>query len=526
MNGPWKQTDDAEQGNTPDHAEAMTPGAAAPEAVGVSGTTDAEEAVCGSATSSPAPTSRRERRRSEGHHRPGDPELEPQRSRSTYQSTGAVPRLPQPTPGENAEREAAYAVPEPPRTDVGGGLREAPGELHVHGPLRRFWERIKLVPLIILVLCVIAAVVAGIMRQGDLNAALSGRQAAVPPIAPGAVASAEAYPSFAECQPAPEPIPAEQPWQGAAFAESEAIFTENNVSGGERVIEGQDGWVFWSDYQWKNFSQALGRRTLSQEEMDAWYSHYKGVADELEAEGIPIVILIAPGKWDVYRDKLPTWTKDIQGSTTFDYLRAAHPDLPIIDVRDGVRAARDKADTYEPLNSHWTNYGGWAAWKTAAPCIQSLGEGFRHVEAPAITSVKNEMSNSEFAQDGYSEAPKDATTPVWAEKPSPMTVIGKDGQEKQTTSDYPADMLEAPLTTHTEHAQTDLTALIYRDSFGTALAPSWQASFATTLQRSHGISSDGSTPDIVAEAKQHKPDIVILEFTERYLHFVPGQPAQ
>lgn len=518
MNGPWHAPEPRD-----DRPEEALLSSAPHEEAQAERVTPTEEA--GSSTPQ-GPSSRRERRRSEGHHRPGDPELEPQRSRSTYQPTGAVPRIPAPdTSLENGE-STAHAAPEATPTQAGGGLREAPGELHVHGPLRRFWERIKLVPLILLVLCVIAAIVAGVIRQGELDAVLSARQGAMPPVLPGQAITASSHAAFADCQPAPKPIPQQQPWLGEAFADSEASYAEHAVEASQRTVEGKDGWVFWSDYQWKNFSQALGRRVLSAEEMGAWYAHYKGVADELEAEGIPFVILIAPGKWDVYRDKLPAWTEHLQGSTTFDYLRAAHPDLPIIDVREGVRDARDRGETYERLNSHWTNYGGWAAWNTAAPCIQALGDKFHAVKAPEITDVVKDASHNEFAEDGYPDRPDDATKPVWAKDPSPMTITDQHGAKHEAKSDYPADMLEAPITTHTEHAQTDATALIFRDSFGTALAPSWQASFATTLQRSHGISADGSTPDIVTEARKEKPDIVILEFTERYLHFVPGQPAQ
>ena len=156
-------------------------------------------------------------------------------------------------------------------------------------------------------------------------------------------------------------------------------------------IRDRDGWVFWSDYQWENFSQALGRRTLSDREMSAWATAFGQLRDDLAADGIPLVILIAPAKWDAYPDKLPSWASELRGATTLDRIRLAHPDLPIVDVRAALSRARTGtaerpgANTYEPNNSHWTDYGGFVAWETLARCIASLDERFADVRAAQIS---------------------------------------------------------------------------------------------------------------------------------------------
>lgn len=397
-------------------------------------------------------------------------------------------------------------------------LREAPGELPVHGPLRRAWERMRLVPLLLLVACVIAAAIVGGMTQAEAD-----RRAALPPATAGATAPAAA--DGAECAPAQPPLPAEQPWQGEAREASDAVYQEATAGLQQPVIEGRDGWLFWSDYQWQNFSQGLGRRVQTTEEMDAWSSHYQGVADALEAEGIRFHILIAPAKWDAYRDQLPEWADGIQGSTTYDYLRVAHPELPLIDVREAVRHGAAEADTYERENSHWTAYGGHVAWAQAARCLASAGGPLAGIRAPELAGVETVQGINEFAPYGYVDGiPAGHTRPVYAEAPSPMTLANKDGEVLHVDTAHPTDMLEMPARTVTERPQSEATALVFRDSFGGGIAPGLQAAFAETTQISHGIGT-GEAADIQGIALEQRPDVVILEMTERYFYFAPGIPA-
>lgn len=403
----------------------------------------------------------------------------------------------------------------PERDAAREGLREVPGDKLARGPLLRLWDRLRLAPLLALLGCVTAATVVGGTTQAELD-----RAAAMPPATAGA--SAPVGEAGAVCAPARPAIPDAQPWQGDARAGSEAIYEASTASLQGPVIEGRDGWLFWSDYQWQNFSQGLGRRVQSVAEMDAWSAHYQGIADELEAKGIPFAILIAPAKWDAYRGQLPEWADGIQGSTTFDYLRAAHPELPLVDVRDAVAQGAAQADTYERDNSHWTPYGGYVAWEQTARCLASLGGDFAGIAAPPISGVATEQGNSEFAVYGFEPSAPGLTVPVFAEAPGPMTLVDKDGRTHQLAWDYPTDMLEMPATTLTPNAQSSARALVLRDSFGGAIAPGLQAAFAETTQVSHGIGSEAPA-DILALAEEEQPDVVILELTERYLHFIPGQ---
>lgn len=395
----------------------------------------------------------------------------------------------------------------------------------------RVRERLRYVPLIGLLIAVIVATVLGVVA-GSRDAAPEEGATPLEPTAAvnelgsgGGLAPTGMLP---DCQSlVPEPA-AQQPWEGEARAASEAVFAEHAPREG-RIVIGQDRWVFWSDYQWENFSQALGRRTLSDREMSAWATAFGQLRDDLAADGIPLVILIAPAKWDAYPDKLPDWASELRGATTLDRIRLAHPDLPIVDVRAALSRARTgtaerpAANTYEPNNSHWTDYGGFVAWETLSPCIASLDESFADVRPAQISGVSTRASNNEFAPDGIANGAAASTVPDWSEPSLGMQMTDGEGRTREVTSNYRTDLTETPATTRTPDAHTDATALVLRDSFGTALAPGLQRSFTRTVQIDLAVGSEREA-NIRAAVTKHRPDIVIVEMTERYLRFIPNQP--
>lgn len=85
-------------------------------------------------------------------------------------------------------------------------------------------------------------------------------------------------------------------------------------------------------------------------------------------------------------------------------------------------------------------------------------------------------------------------------------------------------MLELPAMTETLDPQSEATALIVRDSQGNSIGPAWQAGFASTKQIGHNLGSAGPPADIVAEADEFQPDVVVFEITERYLNWIPTLP--
>jgi hypothetical protein len=316
----------------------------------------------------------------------------------------------------------------------------------------------------------------------------------------------------------------DEPWRGKRRASSERLYTARMKQEHPAYVRGRNGWQFLGDRFHENFSQAVGRTTLSGTQRRAWARWFRHSQRVVERAGGRYFVVVAPAKWDVYSHKLPRWAQRLRGTTSLDAMLAEHPDLPWIDTRAALRREARRHDTYEPLNSHWTPYGGYVAWKAVARCLRASGAELAAVDVPPITGVGAGPSPNEFGPFGVPDGPPRSTYPVYA-APHPETTMTHlpDGAPMENAPDHVTDVLWSPLRTDTPQAQAPgVSMLTLRDSMGSALSPLWSTSFGTTFQYAHGINQMGfSPPDLAALVAAYQPRLVLFVITERWLH---GRP--
>lgn len=316
----------------------------------------------------------------------------------------------------------------------------------------------------------------------------------------------------------------EEPWRGVRRQQSERTFQARMEKEHPGYVRGRGPWMFLGDRYHDNFSQALGRKSLSAKQRQAWASWLSGIQRVVEQAGGHYFVVVAPAKWDVYSHQLPRWARRLRGTTSLQALMSEHPELPWIDTRAALRRAARRHDTYEPRNSHWTPYGGYVAWRAIARCLRVTAPEFGAVDVPPITGVGVGAGSNEFGVYGVPDGPPRCTSPVYAQ-PHPDTTMTHlpDGTPMASPPDHVTDVLWTPLRTETPEAQApDLTLLTLRDSMGSALSPLWSTSFGTTFQHAHGINQMGfSPPDVPALVSSYQPDLVLLVLTERWLR---GRP--
>lgn len=328
------------------------------------------------------------------------------------------------------------------------------------------------------------------------------------------------------CRPSVESAPTST-WQGSGADSAEAVYQEHADAWSTPYVLGEDGWVFWGDVQANNFSQAIGRRFLSAAELDAWYSYFSVISSKLDELGIPFYIVVAPAKWAVYADDLPSWTDEIRGQTPLDQLIAAHPDLPIIDLRSQLIDARSTAQTYSRVNSHWTDFGGWVAWNAIAGCIQATAPQLGSISAPPIEGATVIGDFNEFADYGIVNPEPDWTAPIYSVPLAPVTVTSV--ADASTTIQAGADrtqLLSLPVITTNASAASNLRLLFAGDSFGTMLSAPMQQTFSSTYQLRHFIDYlADEQPDFATLVRDYSPDVVIFELTQRHLNLPPTAPG-
>lgn len=308
-------------------------------------------------------------------------------------------------------------------------------------------------------------------------------------------------------------------WNGAVSMYNTLAY-RMGASGNRAIAQvGKDGWVFLGDVFNRNFSQAIGRRQLNEADLSSWSSSWRGQADYLKSQGIAFVVIVAPSQWSIYRDKLPAWAPDGKGHTPLDQLLALSPKLPLLDLRPTLIAGRAQHDTYSKLNSHWTDYGAFVAWPTlAAELERQTGE---RLWRPQLERVEITDEANEFDGMMSIRARNPWTRYVLNNRPADYQMIQADGGRQAVQWDMKTSLFDMPRRTWNMQAPSAKRLLVLRDSMGDALSPFLQNSFRDVVQLRHSLDTPATRPDFVATIEQVKPDVVIVELTERYLDAQP-----
>jgi len=405
-------------------------------------------------------------------------------------------------------------------------LRELPPGQRI-SRTKSFVARVRYVPLIALLIAAMVLTVGGVVVRRHLFALTSSATPAAPSLVDAAPAeSSNAESGFApECR-TPVAPPAQEPWLDGDAKTAEAVWQSHAAELTKDYVVGKDGYVDWGDKVDLNLSQAVGRRVLSEAEMKAWADYLASVQSKLASMGIPFYIVIGPTKFQVYPQKLPEWAQAIRGSGPMDQLLAGDPSLPIVDVRGDLRAASVSHPVYSRVNSHWTDYGALVGWDAVIRCMDTVSPQLGKLTAPPVSSVTIGGDLSEFASFGVKNPVPDWTIPNYATPLLPYDVTKKDGLTKVVDGTTRSGLLDLPLSTTTRGAQSGKSLLLVRDSMSDSMSIPAQQTFAQTWQVQHYMFDPTQTANIVDLAGQLHPDVVVLEFAERYLNNPAPPPVK
>ncbi|MGE3919504.1 MAG: hypothetical protein AB7F64_00935 [Gammaproteobacteria bacterium] len=292
------------------------------------------------------------------------------------------------------------------------------------------------------------------------------------------------------------------------------------------TIIGKDHWLFVGDMADSNYSQAIRKKMLTEKEANEWVQVLQYETDYAKRRGIPFIYIPAPAKWEIYSDKMPSWSQPLlKKPSNFDLIlqAAKNRNVTIIDARQALRSARKNADTYAYFNSHWTDYGAWVAWQQVGKKIiemlptaklYAMGEGQPY-------STPYDIQN-EFGHIVEIRRPMPWSF-VRLRKPLTNYVIIKpDGSRIAAKGTDQTILGDLPRITHNDRASSHLTVLIMRDSMGNSLSPFLQSSFHETYQMNHHHVPTPMSINIPGYIDQFKPDLIVYIMTERYFIYPLG----
>ena len=154
----------------------------------------------------------------------------------------------------------------------------------------------------------------------------------------------------------------------------------------DRIVVGKNGWVFLvRDGQDDLLQDLLGIAPFTPEELASWKQYLEDRQAALSRRGIRYLFVIAPDKWSIYPEMLPTYLHDRSRPPRMDqllqYLRAAKSPVEILDLRDCLLGAKKDGRLYFQQDTHWNGRGYFVAYREICRRLQKW---FPEIEPQAL----------------------------------------------------------------------------------------------------------------------------------------------
>lgn len=266
------------------------------------------------------------------------------------------------------------------------------------------------------------------------------------------------------------------------------------------AIEGRDDWLFLDSI---GPLDVIGFYTdpdkVPDESLHRWAEVLKKRREYFADRGIAYQTLIAPDSHTVYRDKLPehiVLTEKSPFERLADLLDDETRQQCVYPVAQLV-AAREVRDTYQSVDVHWSDWGGWIAYLASIEALSKAVPAIRPMDAKSVTWSMRPT---------YGTLGGTVTPERFANEPSATIKKRRAKQTARIVTEVRGVYLVI------EQDAPDLpSAVVFRDSFMSAPAPFFSESF----RRIVFVSSSNTLYRDLVELEQ--PDVVIHEMGERRL---------
>ena len=284
------------------------------------------------------------------------------------------------------------------------------------------------------------------------------------------------------------------------------------VSSTRDIVIGRDQWLFYTAD--KIMEQHTGADIFTPTELEHWVRAMEADRDWLAARNVAFYILMAPEKNTIYPEKLPDYPRG--PVTRIDQLaeRLRHSNLKFIDTREQLFRAKAAGETiYFAGDTHWTERGAFVAYRMLIDEVRKSFPSVAPLTASDFTISYSSPPTADLAVHLHLENDLHYTieqlTPKWKlHQTAPQATTYRPGWGWRVTENK-NDLYNQPRLLVFGDLFTDyvLGPHILYETFHD---PVWTDNNGGTLNM-----------NLVRELK---PDIVIVQFAERYLHLVPLEP--
>lgn len=272
----------------------------------------------------------------------------------------------------------------------------------------------------------------------------------------------------------------------------------------DKVSLGKDDWLFLTG-RFYRITQDLSRENrYAPDSLAIAVAGWEQRRQELAQRHIGYYKAVWPDKHYIYPEFLSFGMQQADCSgphrcdQALDYLEQVHSSLPFIDVRAELLQAKKNIRLYHKDDSHWNAYGAFFGY---TKLVNRLSADFPQLKPYPFSDFKVEWKTKELIGDLASIINLD-----WHEKEPVFSLHGRPATARSLEPEgYP---LQTQIWVNPK-ASTSLRALVYRDSFTTALIPFLMLHFKE-------IVFIWDTDYSLSMVERVKPDIVIECYVSRY----------
>ncbi len=286
------------------------------------------------------------------------------------------------------------------------------------------------------------------------------------------------------------------------------MYTSFRLNIGDRVFNkaviGKDGWIFYTgeasipDYQ--------NTDPLNKQRLIFLQTELSNLQTDLEKKGITLLIVVPPNKQTVYSqympDEVPVLGQDSRLDQFIEYMNL-NGNIKIVDLRQILVDASQAQDVYFKTDTHWNDTGAYYSY---VEVMNSLSSDYPNLAPHALSDFEYKNAG-ETARD----LPLLMGLPNYKEE---VRVLVPNFEVKLTeTSDVMPDGIHY-IRTVTNNDKSFPSLLVFSDSFYVPLSRFIEPHFSRVKNIPFSANSQIWSFDWIM---QENPNVVIIEFVERYL---------
>lgn len=271
----------------------------------------------------------------------------------------------------------------------------------------------------------------------------------------------------------------------------------NHDINSKQVKLGEDQWLFYTTSTDGNPTEDyLGGTSYSDKVMKKTVKNLNKIQAICEEQGIQFVLLIPSNKEVIYSEKVTDIKQRSDMNRTdklVDYIRD-NSDIPVVYPKELCLQYKDEVQLYLKYDTHMNNAGGYLMYRAVMDALdkQDLAESidwsqFEEAEYHSVFDLANMAGMS------------------WKYK--------EDRQYFLNGVDYDVSYNDRFVHTMNPLANRSKKVMLIGDSFRGVIGPYFNYEFAETIS----IHRDDFRYEYV---EQEKPDIIVLEYVERYVNLI------